>query len=603
MRRLLVPASAAVLLAAAAPASAAPVCATGAPAAAAVALYGPGTTLASTGRVAGMRTALALQPLVEPGTRRRMLASTDGWCDAATGFGRAWTGGSGRAAAIAFARVAAAPYFDRVRVLTAREAAPGTFVLRTHAFTNGVVARWTIATDAAGVASATWTATDFAQHPLAKQWEGLTAHPGATETYTRGADGVVTEARGLDGLMASARRDALAPGLADYVSSDGMTLSVSLGDTHVAVDPGADAGEFHADIVRWTLRALKVNYEDFQSWGFTKGWNARTDAVLPDRGFVSINDALSLYCTACVLTGEEFNIHFLSEFATVLGALGYTYGDATKAFNDVIGHEMFHNFQNRYNKPGQPGQLTRSATTSYSEGTARFQETLHASYSDVNRTAKTLYYATDTNGCNGYDYDYASMDAAMANGPFAKSYNTCYFWSAWYGAYGADAFTKLVTTTYPANIAQADGAKKGLQAIADATGDTVLGQMRAFAIAALTGRNLSWAPLGGPGEAYDWGQGLERWKPATLAPGATATASLSNGGMMARELKQAATISVTDNAGLNLAVLREDAAGATLTALPRTGTAIAAPAAGERVWVLVVRPVAGAQASATLRAA
>jgi hypothetical protein len=73
--------------------------------------------------------------------------------------------------------------------------------------------------------------------------------------------------------------------------------------------------------------------------------------------------------------------------------------------------------------------------------------------------------------------------------------------------------------------------------------------------------------------------------------------------MMARELEQAATISVTDNAGLNLAVLREDAAGATLTALPRTGTAIAAPAAGERVWVLVVRPVAGAQASATLRAA
>src|SRR5207253_2704189 len=98
----------------------------------------------------------------------------------------------------------------------------------------------------------------------------------------------------------------------------------------------------------------------------------------------------------------------------------------------------FHNFQNRYDKPGQPGQLTQSATTSYAEGTARFQETLHSSYSDVNHVPGTLYHASDTNGCNGYDYrsdGSSNMDAAMAEGPFAKSYNTCYFWSAWFGAY------------------------------------------------------------------------------------------------------------------------------------------------------------------------
>lgn len=601
MRRFLVPAIAAALLPAAS-ASAAPVCATGSAATAARALYGAATTLTSTGRVAGMRTALASEPLIEPGTRRRMLRAADGsWCDAATGFARAWTSGGGLAAATAFAKVAAAPYFDRVSVLSARETAPGTFVLKTHAFTNGVVARWTIATDADGIAAATWTATDFAQHPLAKQWEGLTALPGATETYTRAGDTIV-EARGLDRLIAQARSESAAPGLADYVTSDGMTLSVSLGDSHVAVDPGADAGEFHADIVRRTLDALRVNYEEFQTWGFTKGWSARTDAVLPDRGFVSINDALSGYCQACVLTGEEFNIHFISEVYTFLSALGYTYTDEIKAYNDVLGHEMFHNFQNRYTKPGQPGQLTKSSTTSYSEGTARFQETLHAAYSDVNRTPGTLYHASDTNGCNGYDYDAGNMDAAMASGPFGKSYNACYFWSAWYGAYGAQAFTKLVTTTYPAHAGEADGNAKGLAAIADAAGVSVLTQMRAFAVAALTGQNLSWGPLNGTGPSYDWGQGLERWKPAVLKKGQTATASLSNGGMMARELTSAATVSVTDAAGLNLAVVRATDGGSTVTPIARTGTAVEAPADGEQVWVVAVRPVAGGAISTTITA-
>lgn len=598
MRRFVVPLSVVVVLAAAGPAAAAPVCAPGGPAAAAVALYGAGTTLASTGRVAGMRTALALQPLVAPGTRRRMLRSPAGWCDAATGFGRA-SSATGRAAAVAFAKVAAAPYFDRVRVLSARETAPGTFAIRTHAFTNGVVARWTIVTDAAGIASATWTATDFAQHPLAKEWEGLTALPGASETYTRGGGDTIVEARGLQALIDSARRTD-EPRIANYVASDGMTLSVSLGDTRVAVDPGVDTGEYRADIVRITLRALKVNYEDFQSWGFTKGWNARTDALLPDRGFVSINDALSLYCMACVLVGEEFNIHFLSEFPTVLAALGYTYEDDIKAFDDVIGHEMFHNFQNRYNKPGQPGQLTRTSTLSYSEGTARFQEALHASYSDVNRTRDTLFHADDTNGCNGYDSG-TTMDAAMASGPFAKSYNACYFWSAWYGAYGPQAFTKLVTTSYPANITAPDGVAKGFGAITDATGESVLTQMRAFAAASLTGKNLTWTPLTGPGEPYDWGQGLERWKPAVLAPGSQAAASLSNGGLLARELTQAATVSVTGS-GMNLTAIREGAGGVTITPLPAAGAPVAAPATGERVWVVVVRPAAGAPATATLRA-
>lgn len=592
MRRTLI--ALAVLLAGAPSAHAAETCAQGSAAAAARALYG--AELVSTGRVAGVRTALALQPLVAPGTRRRMVRTADGWCDAATGFNR--TGLTGRAAALAFARLAAAPYFDRVRVLSVAER-DGAYVLRTHAATNGVVARWAIVADERGIASATWTATDFARQPLTGQVEGLTALPGATETYVRGAGGLLAERRGLDGLLRRARARQ-APGIADYVGPDGMTLSVSLGDSHVAIDPGADAGEYHADIVRWTLRALKVNYEDYLSWGMTKGWTSRYDALLPDRGFVAINDALSAYCLACVLIGEEFNIHLLSEFPTALTLLGYTYTDAVKAFDDVVGHEMFHNFQNRYYKPGQPGELgTPRTATGYSEGTARFQETLHASYSDVNRTPDTLYNTTDTNGCNGFDTG-TSMNAAMASGP-VKSYNSCYFWSAWYGAFGPDAFLKLVTEAIPAHAAEADGTKETLLAMTDAAGVPLLAQLEAFAVAALTGRNLSWGPLAG-GDAYDWGQGLERWEPAQLGPGGNASAALANGGMLARELTGAATVSITASPDLDLFVVRDGPAGATVTDLPDSGGPVAAPAAGERVWAVVARPSPGQTPSATLRA-
>lgn len=587
----------AATLVAAPSAAAAPVCAPGGPAAAARALYGPGTALASTGRVAGLRTALALQPLVAPGTRRRMLRGAEGWCDAATGFNRVWRGGDGAAAASAYARVAAAPYFDGVRVLSARRIAAGLWELSTHAQTNGVVARWTIAADATGIASATWAATAFAQHPLRKQWEGLTALPGATETYTR-LGATLVERRGLP--TPENRMLAGTPGLANYVGSDGMTLSVGLGDTHVAVDPGADTGNTRADIVRVILRALKVNYEAYRSWGFTKGWNARTDAVLPDRGFVGVDDSLSLYCQACVLTGEEFNIHLISEVPLFLAALGYTYPDEEKAWQDVVGHEMFHNFQNRYNKPGQPLALKPGqASIGYSEGTARFQETLHG-YSDVSRTPGSLYYAKDTNGCNGYDTG-TSMDAAMASGPFAKSYNACYFWSAWYAAFGPGAFVKLVTESYPANMTTADAATKGLAAIEQATGRPVAEQMQAFALAALTGRNLAWGPLAG-GEAYNWGQALDIWEPRTIAPGGSATANLANGGMMARELRGAATVSVSDAGKVALFAVRDDGSAAAVVPLDAAGSPVAAPAAGERVWVVAVRPSPGTSQGVTLRA-
>ena len=134
-----------------------------------------------------------------------------------------------------------------------------------------------------------------------------------------------------------------------------MTISVSVGDSHVGVDSGVDSGVHRVDIVRDTMRAIKLNYEEYLSWGLKKGWESRTDAVLPDRGFVYINDALSAYCLACVFIADDFQIHFISEVRDRAQALGYSYPDEIKAFNDVLGHEMFHNFQNAYNNPGPLG--------------------------------------------------------------------------------------------------------------------------------------------------------------------------------------------------------------------------------------------------------
>src|SRR5687768_2682672 len=96
-------------------ASAAQTCVDGGKAAAAEALYGSGTEVVSSERVAGLRTTLVLEPLVAPGTRHRMIDTPQGWCDATTGFNDATTL-TGAKAATTYARLAAAPHFDGVTV-------------------------------------------------------------------------------------------------------------------------------------------------------------------------------------------------------------------------------------------------------------------------------------------------------------------------------------------------------------------------------------------------------------------------------------------------------------------------------------------------------
>ena len=579
-------------------------CATGDAEAAAVALFGPGSELVSTEPVAGLNTALVLEPRIYPGTRRRMIGAAGEWCEAASGFNRAWQlsgqpAGDGRAMAEAYASLAAAPYFDAVTVTGTDAEAAGTWIVHTHARTNGVEARWVISTDANGIRNATWTATAFARQPFEASWEGLTALPGATERYTRLADGRIGEARGLPTAASVAAPTAAAdgPGLLQHTFDDGYTIVTSFGDAHVGIDPGTNTGVRPVDQLRATMSAARENYDEFRSWGFTKGWRA-LPGFSDEVGYVYVNDALSAVCLACVFISDHFQIHLLSEVQVALDLLGYTgYRDRDQAYSLIIGHEMFHNFQNRYNRPGHFNQAGRGTPTSYSEGTARFQETLHT-YAGTTFAPNTLVTANDANGCNGFDTG-GSMDAGMAAGPFGKTYNTCLFWGPWYVANGQQAFLNLIREAMPAHSPEPNAFLELSRASAQAAGKPIADQLAAFAGSTITGYGRSWPTWFGT-ESLDWGSLFERWTPAPIAPGGEASRMLGPGGMMARELTTDGRVSITGSTDTLLYLLRDVGTRFKTRRVSGDSVVVTEPSAGERLYMLAVRPVAGS-AAVTLR--
>ena len=605
---MLVPSTAAAGLtnARVAPASAA-CTATASAGAAAVELYGPSTEFVSTDVIAGMTTALVLEPRIAPGTRRRMLAADGGWCDAASGFNLAWDGAAnGARTAAAFASVAATPYFDGVTIESVTNTAPGVHIVQTHARTNGVVARWVVTTDAKGVRTATWTAIEFARHPLEASIEGLTALPGANETYDRLVDGTLAEARGLP--TAESARAAAAPTVPHvYTAPDGMEIRLSIGDSHVGLDPDVQVGQTQADTLANFADAISVNYKEFYDWGLRKGWESDLDPALGKQvGWVYVNDALSAYCQACVFIADDFQIHMISEINLFLTALGFTgYKNERQALELVVGHEMFHNFQNASNNPGPLGRSRgRTSSTAYSEGTARMQETLH-SYSDVTFADKTLVtggqtnppgLSLDANHCNGW----GNTDAAFAAGPFGKTYNACYFWGPWFAQNGGPALVKLVAEGIPANSALGN-AEEGVKAIAAAAPAVpVADQLAFFAQASLTNRGRQLSALSGSTAPRDWGTFWFKWAPATLNRGASAAATLEAAGVMARRVTSGVTVTLS-GAGLALYEVRSSADDVT-TERVASGTTLEPPAAGETLWVVGVNPTA-ANVNATLRAA
>lgn len=572
-------------------------CTPGTPAEAARTLYGSGTEVVRADQVAGLQTVLAMEPYIAPGTRHRMIAVSGGWCDAETGFNTAWLANglslsASRAMATAYSRLAAAPYFDQTDAVS-YTGAGGVHTIRTHSLTNGIEALWTIVTDADGVRSARWVATDYAVEPFVAQWEGLTALNGANETYTRLASGELAAERGLPTGEIDPPEAQVS-----FTGPDGFTIVVGIGDSRNAVDIGQDTGNSRADILRMTRDVVGDNYLDFYAWGLRADWApARTRFVVinspgqipaPEKtGYVSINDGTSAYCQACVFIADDFQVHIVSEVRVFLEALGYTYPGVSDrdVLSDVMGHEMFHNWQNNYVKPAATG---RSVPGSYSEGTARMQEALHA-YSGGSHQPGSLVYANDGNGCNGYHG--TNPTATLAAGPFNGAYAACNFWLPWYGAEGVGALAKLVIEGAPLGAeASSSSAGKMIPAVELATGEPFTVSGAEWAAGLITGKNLTWGPATGSGPTYDWSQYLERWTPAQLAIGNSATRTLAGGGVMAVEASASFRPRVTEGAGL--AILRDSAAGASLT-FPDPGTLVQGPANGERVYVIAVYPQAG----------
>lgn len=592
-------------------------CSTGDAATAATVLFGAGTEVVRTERVAGLDTALVLQPYIAPGTRQRLVYGGGQWCSAETGLNKAWLAsgravGDGRAIAAAYARLAAAPYFDGTTVRSHATAA-GVHAITTHARTNGVTAAWTIHTDAAGVRSATWRSTGFAVKPFEAEIEGLTALDGASERYSR-ADGDALTAR--RGLPTRADLAIAAPAATlTYTTPEGYDLHIVAGDTRQMPDSGTSTGNYQVD--KTQLRAIRdmtrENYEEFYAWGFRANWaTPRTRPVLLNSpvqipaaaksGYVYMNDGTSPYCLACVFVADDFQIHMFQEMQAALTALGFSYpeGRDYDVYSTIIGHEMFHNWQNNYYRPTASG---RSVPGSYSEGTARFQEVLH-DYSDVSHQPGSLTYGNNANGCNGALS--ATPDAGLAAGVFTSpSYAACQFWMPWYTSAGPAGFAKLITDGAPAGATIPDGetrssARKVLEAIKVATGRPYAESAAAFARGYITGEDVTFGSFVEGGlAARDWAKHSERWKPAQLATGGSVTRNLTGGGLMGVEITAGTRPQITGDG--TLAVLRDTAEGNSI-ALPAPGTFVPGPAAGERVYLLAIDED-GSSSAVTLTAA
>mgnify|MGYP006171880057 CR=1 FL=1 len=94
---------------------------------------------------------------------------------------------------------------------------------------------------------------------------------------------------------------------------------------------------------------------------------------------------------------------------------------------------------------------------------------------------------------------------------------------------------------------------KVIGAIEVATGEPYARSAAQWAAGLITGKGMEWGPAVGTGESHDWGEHLNRWVPTELLPGESASATLSNGGVMARRVHSGFSASIT--AGAVLAIL------------------------------------------------
>lgn len=514
--------------------------------------------------------------------RHRLVEAGGAWCDARVAFNAAWSlAGRPRdalAMAEAYAQLGAAPWFDGVTILSSSEAG-GVATLRTHARTNGIVAEWVVATDARGVALAKWTSVAWGVAPFDAQIEGVTAAPGATHEVQAAPTGALVDATTPVWLLPPIEDPSVAVPLTLMAyGDDGFQIQVWASASGVNPDHGVYAGETHADFMLLTRDLAEQNYNEFLSWGLQKGWTPA------NKGNIYVDSDTSLTCLACVYIRQDFNIHVSRAVMDALFALGYSYPNATLGYSTVLGHEMMHTFQNAYSKPTGSGNFMDGA---WSEGQARFQESLHE-YAQVSHQPESLIYAADGNGCNGYGTNYRG---GVANG---RSYAACLFWFGWYSRYGVTGLVDILEASR--DHATKTGWAELAGAIEQGVGESAGVGVAQFALTRLTGRDLAWGSPTGASPAYDWDAYFTDYAAtARSAPSTFSAGSISGGGFSAYELTTGATVSFTGT-GLELYVVRDDGADATLTAVGN-GAAVAAPAAGEQVWIVLVKPGAGSASS------
>jgi hypothetical protein len=578
-----------VVLALAAPAGASTAaaspagCAEGSAEDAARSLVHPLAQLVEVDQVAGFHSAVVLEPVMDPGIRHRLIRAGGRWCTTSA-FNEAWRLAGRPADAVrmarAFAQLGAVAYFDDVTVLRSTMVAPGVVTVQTHAHTNGIRALWTVQVDAQGVQQARWTATRFAVAPFEAHPTGLTALPGAERTYLRSPAGML------------AQQEPLLPAVNPEVVTEGTTVDdflirVSTSESEVSPNIGQDTGVTDLDYIRIMRDVALENYNAFHEWGFRKNWAS-------DIGMIWVDNSTGATCLACVVRSTTFNIHMSSQVLRALFALGWEYPDDRKALSTVIGHEMWHNWQNAY---GQPNFQHRMAA--FSEGTARMSETAH-DYSDVSHQPLSLTYHTGrelpfvslaANSCNGWAG--ADVDATFAAGPFTgKTYNACYFYLTWYHTHGPEGMVALLDAFSEAALEQGHWNENRL-GIEMATGEPILNDLVIFARASLSGHGYTWAAGDGTGPERDWGLHLNRWEPPALAAGDTAAAALRDGGMIARQIDAGgfATLQASlPEAALAVVRSNPDEAHHEVIA---SETCIDPPAAGEDVWLVGVYPETG----------
>jgi hypothetical protein len=519
-------------------------CVRGGAAQAAAVLVDEAATVVSTGAVAGLEMATAVDWRVTPGIPNALLEVDGRWCGVEA-FNRAAAARLGTAdpatLAAAFASVAAMPYLGEVVVRDAVAAGP-VVTLETVGGRHGAVSRWTVAVDPSGVHAATFTTTGWSaaaristvgtglhaddEPGTIGDLEGITSLPGHTRVFTRDPDGRVRIDATVDDLLGRSAREraaavaraatvaGLAPGddLA-HTFSDGLTIKVSYGLSPYTPDTGVDTGVAQADRLRAIHAGMIVRYNDFIGWGVDNpfGNAGRTllgqDTGLPERaGYINVDSPLAPVCLACAYLTDAVEIHIALLFPELAEALvDVTYDDHVAFVNTVIGHEMVHSLQGGYAN----GSGGSAFTNAFIEGSARASETLH---DDARHTyqSRSIQYVDNANGCEGFENGRGGWITAQANGPFVgHTYDACYFWWSYYATHGPEGLVALLEAM-PEALATSEGnaAARNLRLldVAAPDGGGAALDLARWGAAFTAGNDADGytIPAGRTGEAFNW---------------------------------------------------------------------------------------------------